>query len=330
MGRFSDDDYKLLQGICKLKQTELLKVLTTILKKNYKEVVSDKNYVYAIGEEPVCLIAHLDTVFQKAPKNIFFDREQGVIWSPQGLGADDRAGVFAILRIISAGLRPSVVFTLGEESGGIGAGCLISRCRTPFANFKYLIELDRQGEKDCVFYDCNNKKFVKYIESFGFEENYGSFSDISILAPKWQVAAVNLSVGYKDEHTQGELLYIEHLLNTIQKVENLIKDAKNVKKPFKYIPYRWYGHNWGFPYAEDYETTRLRLPCEKCHKRYEDYEIFFVKGVDGEIKYYCPDCIVENVQWCEKCQDAFEIDPQNPEGTLCFDCLKEGKKTNAI
>ena len=44
-------------------------------------------YIVAEGELPVCLVAHLDTVKQDPPQDIFYDEEAQVMWSQQLLGA---------------------------------------------------------------------------------------------------------------------------------------------------------------------------------------------------------------------------------------------------
>ena len=41
--------------------------------------------------------------------------QKNVMISPDGLGADDRAGVFMIMNIVKAGFRPHVIFTTDEE-----------------------------------------------------------------------------------------------------------------------------------------------------------------------------------------------------------------------
>lgn len=173
----------------------------------YENVIITKDYIVAIGEIPIALVAHLDTVYKTPVSNLYYDRQKCIMWSPEGLGADDRAGVFAIIKILHEGLRPTIIFTTDEEQGGRGATVLgTQNCPT---KLKYMIELDRRGESDCVFYDCYNPEFVKYIESFGFKEAYGSFSDISFLMPPWKVCGVNLSIGYEEEHS-----YIEQLNTT--------------------------------------------------------------------------------------------------------------------
>ena len=79
-----------------MKQPQLYQVMRNYLRKNYKEVISDDGFIIAIGDIPIALVAHLDTVHLRQPVNFFYDQEQDVLWSPQGLGADDRAGVYAI------------------------------------------------------------------------------------------------------------------------------------------------------------------------------------------------------------------------------------------
>ena len=227
---------KLIKYLCSLNQTDLKTVLHNFLNNNYDKVVHTEDYLFAEGTLPICLVAHLDTVFKAPPQDIFYDAEQQVLWSPDGLGADDRAGVYAILSIISAGYRPSVVFTTNEELGGLGAFKLVENYpECPFSNLKAIIELDRRGEKDCVFYDCDNQDFEVYIQQFGFTPNIGSFSDISILAPEWGVAAVNLSVGYMDEHNYIERLYIKYLEATIEKVKEILNKSISMLN-YAYIP----------------------------------------------------------------------------------------------
>ena len=99
MQTLKQDDYNLLKSVIELKQSSLQKVLKNYLKQKYKEVYSTLDYIYAKGDIPIALVAHMDTVFENPPSNIYYDREKGVLWSPEGLGADDRAGIFAILKI---------------------------------------------------------------------------------------------------------------------------------------------------------------------------------------------------------------------------------------
>lgn len=220
---------QLIKQLCNLKTNNLKKVLEKYLReKGYKPRRSD-TFLIAEGELPICLIAHMDTVFQSPPRQFFYDEKKSVLWSPSGSGFDDRAGIYAILSLVEVGYRPSIIFTDLEEDGGIGAQNLVTFFHNcPFKDCRALIELDRANKNDCVFYNCTNLSFIKFIENFGFETKLGTFSDISIIAPVWHIAAVNLSVGYYLEHTLCEYLNCNELEETIKKVGTILDNCKEM------------------------------------------------------------------------------------------------------
>ena len=326
----STNEYKLFQQLARLNQTDMMKTMYKFLDKKYKKVILTKDYLIAEGSIPVALVAHADTVFKDAPAQIFYDQRKNVIWSPQGLGADDRAGIFGIIKLIRKGYRPHIIITTDEEIGAFGARALTQTFSEPFGDMKYIIQLDRRGTSDCVFYDCDNKDFVKYVEGFGFTEAIGSFSDISIICPKWKIAGVNLSIGYIGEHTTSELFYVNPFLATVEKVAKMLNDINNVKKPFEYIPSRYGGYDNSslsslFPewFAEETYTR-----CCDCQKIFSDYEIFPVKGLDGLTKFYCSDCVVKAADWCTICGEPYEVEDEHYSTAVCQDCRNrlEGKK----
>lgn len=226
-----------MMAICTQTQSQLKASLVLYLKNNYPEVVVKEKYIYAEGAIPIALVAHLDTVHVQLPYQIYFDSDRNVMWSPQGLGADDRAGVAAIISIIESGYLPSVIFTLDEEKTADGAVGL-SKIEMPFSKLLMVIELDRQGKNDSVFYNCDNPVFEDYINQFGFKSALGSFTDIKLFAPAWNVAAVNLSIGYEHEHTLGEILHVDWAEKTINRVINLFEDVleNNKGEVYEYIP----------------------------------------------------------------------------------------------
>jgi hypothetical protein len=345
-----DSELKTFEQILKLSQPALKKVMSNFIKKKYPKdsIFETKDFIIAQGNIPIALAAHMDTVFDKPPKDIFYDTRKNVMWSPEGLGADDRAGVFAIIQIVQSGLRPHIILTTDEEKGCIGAEAL-SKFDCPFEELNYVIELDRRGTNDCVFYDCDNKDFVDYVEKFGFTETWGSFSDICEFCPEWEVAGVNLSIGYKDEHSFQELLYVSSMFATIEKVKKMLSE-ENIPF-FKYIPspyyYNWKGtSSWskytGYDYDDDwYDEYYLANPyakpktdthCVHCGKDLLEEEMFPVDRINGKIGYFCPDCIVDNVGWCKDCGDAFELKPNETNVYQCYTCreihaLKPDKKS---
>ena len=305
-------EFKTFESLVGFTQTEVKKCMSSYLRKIYPEVIETKDYIYAKGVAPVALVAHMDTVFSEPVKNLYYDQKKNVMWSSDGLGADDRAGIFAILQILKSGLRPHVVLTTDEEKGCLGAEKL-AEIPCPFENIKYVIELDRRGFCDCVFYDCDNDEFVEYVESFGFIENWGTFSDISELCPKWQIAGVNLSVGYENEHSYAEVLHVNALFKTIERVKKMITSSMSEEVPvFKYIPviysYDWFLHKYG----------KSTYACKCCGKDFPELNIYMAKGKDNSVGYYCSECADGHISWCHFCNEPFETEDMTR--TVCDDC----------
>jgi len=313
MNRFNREEYSMYKKILGFTQPTLLKAMKLFLEKYYTKVLATKDFVIAFGDIPIALCAHLDTVFYTPPKNIFYDKESGVIWSPEGCGHDDRAGVYMIMKIIQAGYRPNVIFTTDEEIGCKGADKLCNYAN-PFEDLQYIIQLDRRGIDDCVFYYGDNQKFIKYVESFGFREAKGSFTDIVFLCPTWEVCGVNLSIGYENEHTCMEYLDVGVFYNTMNKVIKMLENPpiekfEYTEKPVKLV-----------------KNLKLGNKCEKCGQTvYEPSEDLFPVKYKGGKRNICIECMMGGVNWCINCNEAFET--TNPDAVLCDECersMREG------
>lgn len=334
MKTFKNSELKTFEQLASLTQSSLKRVLASFLKKHYPKVIETKDYIIAEGSIPVALTAHMDTVFKLPPEEIFFDQRKNVLWSPDGLGADDRAGVFAIIQIVRSGLRPHIIFATDEEIGGKGASEL-AKLSCPFEDLRYIIELDRRGSNDCVFYDCDNQEFIDYVEKFGFEWNFGSYSDICEFCPTWEIAGVNLSIGYRDEHSTSEVLFVGQMFSTIEKVKKMLAEAPSAPV-FKYIPAK---NSWAFDYSKWYQIgqgvysqTGINK-CFHCGKYHLEEDLIPAVMLDRSTGFYCPDCMVENLAWCNNCGEAYQkTSPQEPSEGLCLNCkdLKEKKYNVAI
>lgn len=234
MFEFTECDYKAFQVVLKQTQDELFKTTCLVLEKYYPidKIETCEGNIIAHGDIPVALVAHMDTVFTAPPTEIFYDREKQVIWSPYGLGADDRAGVYGIYTLLQHGLHPTVIFMRDEEECCAGAYALV-KVMQKIDNVHYMIELDRAHDNDCVFYDVANPQFQSYVESFGFKTTLGSFSDIRVLSHYWEVCSVNLSIGYEFEHTAYEYFKVNSFLKTLQAVEAMLLEP--IVPKFDYI-----------------------------------------------------------------------------------------------
>lgn len=206
--------------------------------------VCHKNFILVQGEAPVMLIAHMDTVHEKPVCSICTSADGNILMSPQGIGGDDRCGVFALNKVYdTSSQKPWLLFTCDEEIGGVGARGFCNayaqgQLPKELSNLKLLIEIDRKGSNDAVYYNCFNSELEEYITSKGFQTAYGSFSDISYIAPKLGIAAVNLSSGYYNAHTLHEYINLQELNATINRVLAIVEEACAPTFPaFKYTSY---------------------------------------------------------------------------------------------
>lgn len=206
--------------ILRMRQKELKHYLSKHLKEIGYDVIKHKGFLYAEGEVPVLLVAHLDTVHQEKPSIICRSEDGRYIMSPQGIGGDDRCGVYMILQIISQ-VRCHVLFCEDEETGGKGARAFAGSGL--IVNVNYIVEMDRRGNNDAVFYDCDNPEFTDFICAFGFKEAMGSFSDISVVAPYLKTAAVNISAGYYNEHRLHEVIDSFALQNNVERITRMVQ-----------------------------------------------------------------------------------------------------------
>ena len=207
------------ETILRLPQMELKKMLKAELKSRGYPVTDKPGYLYAEGAIPVLLVAHMDTVHRQPVEQICYSEDRAVAMSPQGIGGDDRCGVWMILQILRT-TNCHVLFCEDEEVGCIGAKKFTGGSLRPQVN--YIVELDRRGNNDAVFYRCDNPEFEDFVTSFGFETAGGSCSDISYIAPYLETAAVNISCGYYCEHQRHEYIHLEEIELNADRVAQMV------------------------------------------------------------------------------------------------------------
>lgn len=242
---------KPLEDYLKPTQKELFAKLVSLYRGRTN--VCKNKYILVRGEAPIMLVAHLDTVHKEPVKHICKLDSGNILMSPQGIGGDDRCGVYALTAVHEqAQVKPWLLFTCDEEIGGVGASAFCAKHKagkTPkgLDDLKLIIEIDRKGKNDAVFYDCDNPEFEAYITSKGFQTEWGSFSDISYVAPELGVAAVNLSSGYYNAHTLHEYINRKQLNATVKKVLEIVTEAAQPGFPkYEYIERKFYRGGGGF------------------------------------------------------------------------------------
>ena len=225
----TDDQIEKLKLYCLQPQMALKEMLEKELQAMGRETVSQDGFLYSPGSHPILLVAHMDTVHEKQrgmPTDIYIDETdpdspQGDLRSNRGVGGDDRAGCFIVMEIIKT-LDCHVVFCEDEEIHGVGAGQFCDTNIRP--DVQFIVEFDRKKRDHAVFYDCHNEDFIKFVTSFGYIEEIGSYSDISEIAPHLNIAAVNLSTGYYNAHSTSEYIRIHEVGEIIEQAIPLLTD----------------------------------------------------------------------------------------------------------
>lgn len=238
---------------------------------NFGKVRTGNGYVYKEGTFPVLLVAHMDTVHKEVPRTLVY--ANGTLSSTQGIGGDDRCGIYMIFKILQK-YDCNVVFLEDEEIGCIGAKKFIESftCEElkDKGNLKYIIEFDRKGNNHAVTYDCDNEEFDNFVTKEFFKKQYGTCSDISYIAPELGVAAVNLSCGYYKEHDIEEWVNLSEMETVIEEAMKLLERTKELKEPFKYIrkvkSYYGYSHGCYNSYGYDYDWDE-----DEYYGRYRSY-----------------------------------------------------------
>lgn len=251
---------KNFENICKMSQSKLKTYLTKYLKTQYNNVKSSDGFIYAKGTFPVMLVAHMDTVHKELVKEIVYTKAGDVVSSPQGIGGDDRCGIMMILEIIKT-YNCTVLFTEDEEIGCVGATKFVKKLENgniDIPPINYIIELDRKGSQDAVFYECDNPEFEDFIlQGNDWKLDYGTYTDIVEIAPSVGAAAVNFSCGYYNAHTTNEYVVLNEMEANIEKVKRLLERTTE-NDYFEYIEAkdntRWFNgwHNHDSNYEKYY------------------------------------------------------------------------------
>lgn len=224
-----------LETVLNLTDEDAFRLSAAILEEYFGKIHSDDNsYVFAMGENPICLVAHADTLRNGIPVKLAQSGDY-IINMNGVLGADDRAGIYIIFRILSeCTLKriklPSVLITSKEETGLIGS--------KNFVNSKWflntgahlitdlIINLDYRGHKKFVTYGKNIPNIVEnYVQNFGFVKSKSKGkSDTVVLSYAYpSIPCVNLSVGYEYEHTSKERLHVDNYIDSFQRVLKMIQ-----------------------------------------------------------------------------------------------------------
>ena len=183
-----------------------------------------------------CLVSHIDQVQTIHSRDFQAIETKDIIfgYSPknkrlEGLGADDKNGVWICLKCLMKYENIKVSLFVSEEVGCIGS----SKANMDFfKDVRFVIQCDRRGSSDLITSICSteisSKEFIEATgyEAFGYHLEEGMMTDVLTLKENGlQVSAVNMSCGYFEAHTDHEFTIKKDLLNCLSFVEHIIENC---------------------------------------------------------------------------------------------------------
>jgi hypothetical protein len=299
MGELSDEEsglfpskhlkiMKLLKELFKIyspskNEKKMRKFIKWWIKNNVPEatIMTDEigNIYVTKGETETypCLAAHMDQVQKIHSKDFEAIETKDYIFGfsrknkrQEGLGADDKVGVWVNLKCLKKFDHIKAVFFVGEEVGCVGSG----KCNMEFFDdCRYVIQCDRRNGDDLIttiggWTQLCSPEFIKDIqpELFGYKEESGLITDVGELKERGlKVSAINLSCGYYEPHTDREFVIKSEVLNCLAFVRHIITTCTKTY-PHEDDDYCFgrhgYGYEWDDTWSEEYEIAYNQIEYE--------------------------------------------------------------------
>jgi len=221
------------------------------------------NYFMQIGDSRTIFTCHMDTAcsgYEKVNHVI-----EGHMIGTDGttvLSGDDKNGMTILLYMIYRKIPGTYYFFKGEESGCVGAHCILSKNRNFFLDFDRMVSFDRRAYHSVITHQmgrrgCSQEFAIALaadLNSLNAEFHYvpdstGIYTDSATfigLVPE----VTNLSVGYFHEHCHSEVTnidFLEKLARAACKVNwDELPIGEKGKDPYEYDMYDEYGYGWGY------------------------------------------------------------------------------------
>ena len=258
------------QVMCKFIKSLLLGMKVDFMEDKYGNIYATK------GESDTypCVVCHTDEVHDVRSAGYKVVRHNDLMFAVnentmefEGIGADDKNGIWVCLRALNDFDVVKCAFFVSEEVGCVGS----SRADMKFFDdCRFVLQCDRKGSKDFIINasgtELCSSEFVEacHINEFGYEVQKGMMTDVMTLKERGlAVSACNISCGYYNPHTDNEMTRISDLLNCYELVKSIIGNCTEVyehdpyayeeweDKPDKYAPkfksstYDWWDYELG-------------------------------------------------------------------------------------
>lgn len=216
-----------------------------------------------------CIAAHLDEVHQAREKGyeVLFVKDEFIIGFNSGkrefngIGADDKNGIWICLRCLEKYDNLKCVFFVGEEQGCIGSHQADMKF---FDDCRFVLQCDRKGNSDFInrIYGDSlcSSHFLKdaNLKEHGYKEENGMQTDVRTLKDRGlEISCANISCGYYYPHTPHEMTNIEDLKKCRKLVEHIIENCREVYTYKEERP-QWPNRSWDF-LSDNFPSSRSQM-----------------------------------------------------------------------
>jgi hypothetical protein len=182
------------------------------------------------GSRRILVNAHMDTVADAPAEIILKKTKDDVIVcssNNQVIGADDKNGVWSVLRLLadeSVRVPLSALLCVSEETGCNGSEFAMKHHSDQFDDCVFCITIDRRGDTDIIVENfdiklCSDKmktQLNEWGEPFGLSTTTGSISDVSNIVDKLHINGINLFAGYHNAHSGSEYTSMKELAKSFK------------------------------------------------------------------------------------------------------------------
>ena len=223
-----------------------------------KDQVGNIYITRGVSETYPCIVAHLDQVQKIHSKDFKAYETDAIIFGYsvkhkrfEGLGADDKNGIWIALKCLESYDCIKIAFFVGEEIGCVGS----SKANMEFFNdVRFVIEPDRRERNDLITsisgMELCSEEFINDTgyARFGYKPTDGLMTDVMELKERGLgVSSINLSCGYYSPHTSNEFVVKKDLLNCLNFVRHIIETCTKI---YHHTCEDWYGRS---RFGKEYE-----------------------------------------------------------------------------
>jgi putative aminopeptidase FrvX len=201
-----------------------------------------------------CLAAHMDQVQKIHSADFGVYRSEDILFGYskknkryEGLGADDKNGIWVALKCLQKFDVLKVTFFVEEESGCTGSENAVMSF---FDDCRFVLEIDRRNGGDFIttiggWTSLCSQEFIDAVDPIkhGYHEEVGLMTDVEALKENGlKVSAANISCGYYNPHTDTEFTLWSELNNCLAFVEHIIVTCQEVY-PHETDGYKFYEYD---------------------------------------------------------------------------------------